>query len=231
MERTACERRARRAASVGTRGVVPAVLAAVLALAVGCGSDDGAGTSGADASDVADPSTPSAASSSATPDDTGPPDSAPAGGATLPTRPSADPEPSQGGSPTPAGGDPVSSDRPVFEPGDIDTGLRPFVDDAVADLAVRLDVDPADIELLTAVLVVWPNSALGCPDPKMSYAQVPVDGSVIELGVGERVYRYHTGGASELFLCERPWSDSAANGGPSAVVTAGADTDDTTSDG
>jgi hypothetical protein len=42
----------------------------------------------------------------------------------------------------------------------------------------------------------------------MQYAQVPVDGSVIELGHGGRVYRYHTGGSRTTpFLCDQPLTD------------------------
>jgi hypothetical protein len=110
------------------------------------------------------------------------------------------------------GGDPMSSDRTVFEDGDIDIGLTPFIDDAISDLADRLDIDPAAIEPVTGVLVVWSDSSLGCPEPDMIYAQVVGDGSVIELRVGDRYYRYHTGGEAELFLCEQPWSDSIVGG-------------------
>jgi hypothetical protein len=115
------------------------------------------------------------------------------------------------------GGDPMSSDRSVFEEGDIDIGLTPFIDDAVIDLAERLDIDAGEIEPVSGVLVVWPDSALGCPEPDMLYAHVIVDGSVIELRVGDRYYRYHTGGAAELFLCEQPWSDDVATGDPGGL--------------
>jgi len=187
------------------RHVAPLVVTALLTITVGCGGDDAS----------SDP-TRSDAGTSPTSSES---DSAPATGSTLPTQPSADTDPSQSVPSAATVGEPVGSDHTVFEAGDIDEGLRPFVERARDDLAVRLAVDRDDIELLTAVLVVWPNSALGCPDPKRRYTQVPVDGSVIELGVGDRVYRYHTGGASELFLCERPWNASPAAGGPSRVET------------
>ena len=116
------------------------------------------------------------------------------------------------------GGDPMSSDRTVFEKGDIDIGLTPFIDDAISDLADRLDIDPAAIEPVTGVLVVWSDSSLGCPEPGMVYAQVVGDGSVIELRVGDRYYRYHTGGEAELFLCEQPWSDSIVGGDPGGLA-------------
>jgi hypothetical protein len=92
----------------------------------------------------------------------------------------------------------------VYERGVIDPGLAPFVRRATDDLAGRLGVDAAEIELLTAVLVSWPDASLGCPQPGFEYAQVLTDGSVIELGVDDRVYRYHSGGTRTPFLCDQP---------------------------
>ncbi len=92
----------------------------------------------------------------------------------------------------------------VYEVGTIDRGLDPFVDMATDDLAGRLSIDPSSIEVLTAVLVTWPDASSGCPEPDMAYAQVITDGSVIELGVDGAVYRYHTGGSHTPFPCDRP---------------------------
>ena len=100
----------------------------------------------------------------------------------------------------------------MYEQGDIDPGLQPFITMAVDDLAARLDIDPAEITPLSGVLVVWSDSALGCPQPGMQYAQVPVDGSVIELGAGGRVYRYHTGGSTTPFLCDQPLTQKPPSG-------------------
>ena len=105
---------------------------------------------------------------------------------------------------TSASGPPRSFPDTVYERGLLDPGLAPFVNEATADLVVRLDIDATAVETLTAVLVVWPDASLGCPDPALRYAQVATDGSVIELGVGDDVYRYHTGGTQRPFLCERP---------------------------
>ena len=89
--------------------------------------------------------------------------------------------------------------------GEVDAGLAPFVDLAIADLAERLDVQPDAITATTAVLVTWPDSSLGCPEPGMQYAQALQDGSLIELAVeGEdgAVYRYHSGGPRTPFYCD-----------------------------
>ena len=92
----------------------------------------------------------------------------------------------------------------LYEAGDVDTGLQPFIDQAVPDLADRLGVEEGDVTVHAAVIVVWPDSSLGCPEPDMSYAQVPADGSVIELEHDGVYYRYHTGGMDGPFLCEYP---------------------------
>ena len=119
--------------------------------------------------------------------------------------------------PTTSTGEPEGSDTTVYEQGDIDEGLRPFITEATDDLAARLAIEPADVEVLSAVLVVWPDASLGCPQPDMQYAQVVTDGSIIELGVGEGddmvVYRYHTGGSSGPFLCDQPLDRKPAAGG------------------
>lgn len=93
---------------------------------------------------------------------------------------------------------------PLYDAGDIDPGLRPFIDQAKGDLAVLLGVDVSDITTHAAVLVIWPDASLGCPRPDMRYAQVPTDGSVIELEFDGAVYRYHTGGRRGPFQCETP---------------------------
>lgn len=100
---------------------------------------------------------------------------------------------------------PTASDNPVTETGEIDPGLRPLIDLAIQDLAARLGVAANEIQVHSAVLVVWPDSSLGCPRPGMEYAQVPEDGSRIELVSGGRTYRYHTGGSRTTpFYCDQP---------------------------
>ena len=107
---------------------------------------------------------------------------------------------------TTAAGSPTSggSSSTVFEQGKIDEGLKPYIDLAVADLAGHLGVDPSAVTTLSTVVVVWPDGSLGCPEPGMSYTQVLVDGALIELGVGNDVYRYHSGGSTKPFRCDRP---------------------------
>jgi hypothetical protein len=80
----------------------------------------------------------------------------------------------------------------------------------VADLAQRLSIAPEEIEFIRLDLVEWPDSSLGCPQPGVEYLEVLVDGYVIQLKVGQRVYAYH-GGRSMSFLCEKSaWATSVS---------------------
>lgn len=73
---------------------------------------------------------------------------------------------------------------------------------ASADLARRLSFNPAQIQLVDAASVTWPDGSLGCPKPGMMYTQALVDGLRIRLRAGEQVYAYHSGGERPPFLCE-----------------------------
>lgn len=83
---------------------------------------------------------------------------------------------------------------------------------AVADLAARLGVDPSAIAVVSAEEVTWPDAAIGCPQPGMSYAQVLVNGSRIVLEAGGLEYHYHSGGGEDPFFCADP-QDPVPGGG------------------
>jgi hypothetical protein len=65
-----------------------------------------------------------------------------------------------------------------------------------------LSIELNTIDVSSAVLVSWPDSSLGCPQPGMQYAQVATDGSLITLSAAGKTYRYHSGGSRTPFLCE-----------------------------
>jgi hypothetical protein len=73
---------------------------------------------------------------------------------------------------------------------------------ALLDLARRLKVPEAEIEVLEVEPVSWPDGSLGCPQPGQMYTQALVEGHRIVLGHGERVFLYHSGGEVAPFLCE-----------------------------
>ena len=78
------------------------------------------------------------------------------------------------------------------------------VADAVADLATRLDVDAASIEVVSQEEVTWRNGSLGCAKEGFAYTQALVDGSRITLRADGTDYEYHSGGSRAPFWCEKP---------------------------
>jgi hypothetical protein len=94
-------------------------------------------------------------------------------------------------------------DKNTPSPAPYDPALEPLVQLAKEDLATRLSLAADTITVLEARAVVWPDSSLGCPQPGMSYLQVPEDGALVRLSAAGKVYEYHSGGSRGLFLCEQ----------------------------
>ncbi len=72
---------------------------------------------------------------------------------------------------------------------------------ARADLAAKMDVDPASIEVVERRFVTWRNGAMGCPEPDMMYTQALVPGVWIRLAIDDRRFDYHGARSAEPFLC------------------------------
>ena len=90
-----------------------------------------------------------------------------------------------------------------------------MVEIARRDLAGRLSVSIESIRVVDAGSVTWPSSAIGCPRPGMSYAQVLVPGSRIVLQVGKDRFAYHARSGAEPFYCpaeraEQPVADAGS---------------------
>jgi hypothetical protein len=68
-------------------------------------------------------------------------------------------------------------------------------------LAGQFKINMDDIQLSSAVAVVWPDASLGCPQPDTAYAQVVTPGYSIVLKVAEKEYPYHTDGSTTVILC------------------------------
>ena len=75
---------------------------------------------------------------------------------------------------------------------------------AKADLASRTSAAEAEIEVVDAGSVTWPNSALGCPEEGAFYAQMLTEGYRAILRVGETTYVYHSGSDAMPKLCANP---------------------------
>jgi hypothetical protein len=80
--------------------------------------------------------------------------------------------------------------------------LQPLVEQAIQDLALRLEVPVEQINLLEVRQVTWPDTSLGCPQPGTAYTQTPQEGLLIRLGVGREMYFYHSGDDRIPFLCD-----------------------------
>jgi hypothetical protein len=85
-----------------------------------------------------------------------------------------------------------------------------MAEQAVADLAARLAIDPSEIVVVSWEEMTWPDGSIGCPQPGMRYTQAIVNGSKVVLEVDGVEYSYHQGGRRDLFLCEQPTLDKGA---------------------
>ncbi len=92
---------------------------------------------------------------------------------------------------------------------------RPGVPNATAelvsrmsqDLAERLSIDVQEITLEKIEEVVWPDGALGCPEPGMAYITVLTPGYQATLSANGEIYDYHAAENGFFVLC-------GANGKP-----------------
>lgn len=72
---------------------------------------------------------------------------------------------------------------------------------AVADLALRMDLDSMAIEVVSVADVIWSDGSIGCPQPGMSYTQALVPGTLIILAAGGTTYEYHSARNQAPFYC------------------------------
>jgi hypothetical protein len=85
----------------------------------------------------------------------------------------------------------------------VNEGTAKLVTIAKEDLAQRLNITPAEIEVVEVQEMTWGDTSMGCPHPEMRYKQIPQDGLLIKLRVTGKVYEYHSGGNRDPFLCEQ----------------------------
>lgn len=95
----------------------------------------------------------------------------------------------------------VPPEVPVTETSDVPDRMLSQV---AADLAIRIDAQPEELEIIGAEAVVWPDGSLGCPKPDQTYTQAPVPGYRIVLRHMDKQYDYRASEAGYIFLCERP---------------------------
>ncbi len=71
------------------------------------------------------------------------------------------------------------------------------------DLAGRLGVSVEEIQARLIRLATWPDGSLGCPTAGETYPPQAVEGYIVELEFGGRMYEYHSDG-ERVVLCEEP---------------------------
>ena len=83
-----------------------------------------------------------------------------------------------------------------------DVGLQSLIEKAKIDLAQRLSISVAQINLVEATEVEWSDSSLGCPQPGFDYLQVITPGYLILLEVNAQTYEYHSNRDAYFVYCE-----------------------------
>ena len=89
-----------------------------------------------------------------------------------------------------------------FPPTPADPGLQNLIKKAKEDLAQRLSISMAQINLVEMTEVEWSDSSLGCPQPGMDYLQVITPGYLILLEANAQTYEYHSNRDTYFVLCE-----------------------------
>lgn len=118
----------------------------------------------------------------------------------------------------------VMADDSAPAPQDHGGQVQPAASDALTlaaiESAVRADagqawqgVDPASLQLAREA-VTWSDSALGCPRPGMTYAQVLVPGWRLAVHGGGRERIYHASRRGRWLWCPGANARPAVPGGP-----------------
>lgn len=68
-----------------------------------------------------------------------------------------------------------------------------MVEAAVSQAAMDFGVSRAEVELTNYSEQLWPSTALGCPEPGKSYAQIVVPGFQVVVSIDQTIAIYHTG--------------------------------------
>ncbi|HMN28664.1 MAG TPA: hypothetical protein PKE45_10995 [Caldilineaceae bacterium] len=102
---------------------------------------------------------------------------------------------------TPAASQSITQENTITMPMPSD---NPQVVQAMKALSAQLGTPLDQITVVSAEPVVWPDGALGCPQPGMVYPQVQQDGMRIVLAVDGQEYHFHSGETRGPFLCENP---------------------------
>ena len=91
---------------------------------------------------------------------------------------------------------PVVTAKPV--PGDVPAEM---LDRLRSELATQKGLAAADVKVISAEAVNWPNGALGCPRPGSMYTQAIVPGYRVVLEAAGERFDYHASKSGQFKLC------------------------------
>lgn len=82
-------------------------------------------------------------------------------------------------------------------------GSEPALVAAIADLTRQIGVSPDQITLVSMEAKEWSDTALGCPQEGMMYAQVITPGFLMILSAQGQPYEYHTDQKASVIWCKK----------------------------
>lgn len=82
----------------------------------------------------------------------------------------------------------------------VDPIAQSMVELTIRDAARRLKVLENGIELTSVLVIIWPDSSLGCPKPGIDYEDTMTTGYRIILRAAEKTFIYHTS-TRDFVLC------------------------------
>jgi hypothetical protein len=95
-----------------------------------------------------------------------------------------------------AGGPP-----PAVEEKAVANAPAEMIEAALDDAANRSTTARADIKVMSAEAVTWPDGSLGCPQPGMMYTQALVAGYRIVVQAGDVALNYHSAARGKPVFC------------------------------
>jgi hypothetical protein len=87
-----------------------------------------------------------------------------------------------------------------------------LVDNAVTDLAGRVEIATNAITVTQARTVQWRSSSVGCPVEGINYTQAIVPGVLLLLEADGKTYRYHARDGGAPFYCPDEQAEAPAYG-------------------
>jgi hypothetical protein len=82
-----------------------------------------------------------------------------------------------------------------------DPNAQILIQIAKKSLAQKLKINVDQIQLSKIETVIWPDASLGCPQPRIMYAQVVTPGYKFLLEANGQTYPYHTDDKDHVVLC------------------------------